>query len=430
MTRFRKIPRTKLYINAFSILKALLKLPFDRLNRTEYSHETDQISARVLGFKYGITVSTCRMAIQLALKSFDLKSGDEVLLAPITIPDTVNAIHTLGLRPVFVDIDPTTHFIDEAELQNKISDKSKVLLLTYLSGFVPDMALVLEVAAKYNLRIIEDISQNYNTSFDNKVLGSFGDAAVGTLSIGKALASLGGGVYLTNNEDNFHKVLELYESTFTRPSRSFILSQILHNLIFLSASNSFIFSCITFPLIRFLTLFNPDILDNIPQLFRSNSIDAPLYDNPCVLRNEMPAESFYWFSDLQSVILRSSLMHLETSDKERVRAAEQFFIGLDNDKSRNIPRILKGGRRNVFWHLPYMTDNKTGLQLHLLKHGIDSIGFKLRNCANEKAFDLYKRSCPNAEKVIKQTVLLPIHSSFSSEDMKRLSAAINNYKEA
>ena len=141
------------------------------------------------------------MATYYFLKSQGFQKGDEVLLTPITIPDIVNAIHVLGLRPVFVDMDIDTHNIDINDFKNKITENPKVLLLTNLSGLACDLNPVIDLAKEKNLIVVEDNSQAHGTHFNKRLLGTFGDATILSLSIGKTISSLVGGAFLTSNQN-------------------------------------------------------------------------------------------------------------------------------------------------------------------------------------------------------------------------------------
>jgi dTDP-4-amino-4,6-dideoxygalactose transaminase len=74
-----------------------------------------------------------------------------------------------------------------------------------------------------------------------------------------------------------------------------------------------------------------------------------------------------------------------------------------------------------------MCEDPAKLKAYLFENGIDAIGFMMRNCAHEPAFRDYYHHCPGAEKVMKTTVLIPIHSSFTKNDMKYMAEVINNF---
>ena len=147
-----------------------------------------------------LTFSSCRSALYYLLKSIPVGKGSDVLLTPITIPDIVNAVRIAGYRPVFVDIDPDTQNIDISDLKKKISDKASIALITHLSGIVPDMESLTNYLRKRKIFVIEDISQNYFSRSGEKLVGTYGDAAVGSMCTTKTICSMVGGILLINNK--------------------------------------------------------------------------------------------------------------------------------------------------------------------------------------------------------------------------------------
>ena len=116
-----KLPRAKLYIDFFTLLKSFFKILLGiKLYRGEKVIEFENTMSKYWSRKKCFTLSTCRLAFYYVLKSLKLNSKDEVLLTPLQIPDFVNAIISLDLKPVFVEIDKKTHSIDLNDLKKKI----------------------------------------------------------------------------------------------------------------------------------------------------------------------------------------------------------------------------------------------------------------------------------------------------------------------
>jgi len=423
----RKIPRGRPYIPLLPLIKASVKIPFASLNDGKKKQVAENGIAQFFGISHVKLLSTCRMAFFLALKSLNLKPGDEVLLSPVTIPDIVNAIHIAGLTPVFIDINPQTHFINYEDLSRKVSDKSKVLLITYLSGIVPDIKQVLDFAQLHDLIVVEDISHNYNSYYENRLLGTFGEIAVGSTCISKSLSSLGGGFLMTDNEQLSLRIAESSNELFNAPARTFILSQIVANLATLISTDSFIFSIFTFNLFRLIRRYDPKTWEYLETFNRNQSEDAPLYDNPAILRNKLPSEAYFWFSDLQAEILLKVLKRIDCQDNKRINLFNVFYEHLEPRVRKNLVQEYAGEHRSVYWHIPYRSDNKFALKNFLFNNGIDAIGFIMKNCAHEKAFERYYTYCPGAEEILNETLLIPIHSSFSEKDMIYMAKTLNNY---
>jgi len=158
--------------------------------------------AAYCGIKYAIGVASGTDALQLALLACGIKPGDEVITTPFTFIATAETIAKCGATPVFADIDPKTYNVDPAELESKISPKTKAILPVHLYGQPVDMSPVLELARKYNLRVIEDCAQTLGAEYRGKKVSSLGDAGCLSFFPSKVLGAYGdGGMIVTNNSD-------------------------------------------------------------------------------------------------------------------------------------------------------------------------------------------------------------------------------------
>ena len=160
-----------------------------------------------LDIKYAIGVASGTDALRLALLACEIRPGDEVITTPFTFIATAEAITQCGAKPVFVDIDPKTYNIDPAKIEEKVTEKTKAILPVHLYGQSVNMAPILKLAPKYNLKVIEDCAQALGAKYEGKKAGSMGD--VGCLSFfpSKVLGAYGdGGMVVTNSLEIADKV--------------------------------------------------------------------------------------------------------------------------------------------------------------------------------------------------------------------------------
>ncbi len=158
--------------------------------------------AEYCGAKYTIGVANGSDALYLALRALGIGAGDEVITTPDTFIATTEAITLTGAQVVFVDINPKTYNIDISKIEEKITSKTKAIIPVHLFGQPADMEPILQIAKKYNLKIIEDAAQAHGAFYHGKRIGTFGDVACFSFYPGKNLGAYGdGGAVVTNNEE-------------------------------------------------------------------------------------------------------------------------------------------------------------------------------------------------------------------------------------
>jgi len=163
--------------------------------------------ARFCDVKYAIGVANGSDALILALRACGIGEGDEAITVPHTFIATTEAISNVGGKVVFVDIDPKTYTIDVSKIEEKITEKTKAIIPVHLYGQPADMDPIMELAKKYNLRIIEDAAQAHGAEYKDKKVGSIGDVGCFSFYPGKNLGAYGdAGMVVTNNEEIAEKI--------------------------------------------------------------------------------------------------------------------------------------------------------------------------------------------------------------------------------
>lgn len=173
----------------------------------ENVEEFEKEFANYCGAKFGIGVGSGTEALHLALLACGIGQGDEVITVPNTVVPTICAISFANAKPVFVDIDPQTYTIDISKIEQRITIKTKAILPVHLYGHPADMDPILEIAKRYNLKVIEDASHAHGAEYKNKKVGSIGDAGCFSFYPTKNLGSYGdGGIVIINDEKIAKKV--------------------------------------------------------------------------------------------------------------------------------------------------------------------------------------------------------------------------------
>ncbi len=151
--------------------------------------------------KYAISVDSGTSALELVLRALEIGPGDEVITAANTFIATTLAISATGATPVLVDIHPETYTIDVDKIEATITERTKAILPVHLFGQPADIDLILEIADKHRIAVIEDACQAHGAKYKGKTVGSFGDAAAFSFYPGKNLGAYGdAGMVVTNSE--------------------------------------------------------------------------------------------------------------------------------------------------------------------------------------------------------------------------------------
>ena len=149
---------------------------------------------------YGIGVSSGTDALLVALMALDIKTGDEVITTPYSFFATAGVIARLGAKPVFVEIDPKTYNLNPALLERAITPRTRVIMPVHLFGQSADLDLILEIAKRHHLAVIEDAAQAIGSEYKGKRIGSLGTIGCFSFFPSKNLGGFGdGGMVVTND---------------------------------------------------------------------------------------------------------------------------------------------------------------------------------------------------------------------------------------
>jgi dTDP-4-amino-4,6-dideoxygalactose transaminase len=142
---------------------------------------------------------TCTM--EIALRIAGIGPGDEVITTPISWVATANVILEVGATPVFADIDPVTRNIDLDKVEAAITPRTRAIIPVYLAGLPVDMDRLYAIAAKHNLRVVEDAAQAFGSTWNGKRIGAFGDFVSFSFQVNKNLTTGEGGCLVLNTEE-------------------------------------------------------------------------------------------------------------------------------------------------------------------------------------------------------------------------------------
>lgn len=163
------------------------------------------------GSKYAHAASNCTTALHLGLEAMDITKGDKVIVPSFTYVASANAVEYTGAEVVFCDIDLKTFNIDETKLEEIIKKDSSIkgIMPVNLFGLCANMPYIMELAKKYNLKVIEDSACGFDGWIGDKHSGTFGDCGCFSFHPRKSICTGEGGMLITDDEDIANKVSQL-----------------------------------------------------------------------------------------------------------------------------------------------------------------------------------------------------------------------------
>ena len=165
--------------------------------------------AKYCGRKYGVSVSNGTVALHLTLLALDIGVGDEVIVPNFSFVATINSILYANATPVLVDCEADTLNLDATKLEQKITPKTKAIMVVHTYGHPVDMDAVEAIAKKYKVHIIEDAAEAHGAEYRGKRAGSFGTVSCFSFYGNKTITTGEGGMCLTDDEAVYKKMLLL-----------------------------------------------------------------------------------------------------------------------------------------------------------------------------------------------------------------------------
>lgn len=174
-----------------------------------------------LNCKKSLLVTSCTHALEMAATLIDIKPGDEVIMPSYTFVSTANAFVLRGAKIVFVDIRPDTMNIDETKIEAAITENTKAIVPVHYAGVACEMDVIMELAKKNDLYVIEDAAQGMMSKYKDKALGTIGDMGTFSFHETKNYTSGGEGGLLIINNDKFLQRAEIIREKGTNRSAFF-----------------------------------------------------------------------------------------------------------------------------------------------------------------------------------------------------------------
>lgn len=184
-------------INEYARL-AKTALESGRITAGQYVRDFEKRIQKRLDVKYVIAVNSGTAALHAAVRTLNLNQGDDILVTADTFVSSANAIVYEGLKPRFVDVDAHTFNISPESLIERITPRSKAVMVVHLGGVPCDMKAILSIARDLHLAVVEDAAQAFGATYHGKLCGTFGEAGAISFDHAKLITTAEGGAVLTN----------------------------------------------------------------------------------------------------------------------------------------------------------------------------------------------------------------------------------------
>lgn len=374
--------------------------------RGEKIKELEEEFRKYLGVKHVITFNSGRSAFLAILKSLGLKKGEEILLQAFTCNAAVNSIIWSGLKPVFVDIDETLN-LNPKDLKRKITEQSRVVMIQHTFGHSAKLDEILKISKENNLILIEDCAHSLGATYKGKKIGTFGEGSFFSFGRDKIISSVYGGMAVTN-DDLLAKKIEDFKEKIDFPSNFWIFQQLLHPVL-----TNYLIT----PLYSFFELGRWVLLafQRLKILSKAVHKKEKQGKKPSYIPKKMP----------------NALAFL---------ALHQFKkLNKFNTHRKKIAKFYDKNLKNLRFVLPKKHPERTYMRYSILieRYDTDEI---LKQARKQKIFlnDGWRKTpiippdtdqskmgytfgtCPQAEKVAKSILNLPIHINISKKDAQRI----------
>ncbi|MCD6093571.1 MAG: aminotransferase class I/II-fold pyridoxal phosphate-dependent enzyme [Candidatus Omnitrophica bacterium] len=366
--------------------------------------ELEKKFAEYIGCKYAILVPSLTFGMEQILKLL-LDKGDEVICPAFNYYSIPLAILSAKAKPVFADVNYKTFNINAEEIENKLTDKTKAIIVLHFGGQVADLNSILKIAKRHNLFVISDCAHACGAEYNEKKLGAIEEAACFSFGTGKNLDGFGGGIVTTNNDFLAGNIREAVNSLCCWPSLKELIIKIGRAYIQWLLMKPIFFHLLTLPLIWISSAIHreTDILYEIANL---GSKKIP---------SNLSAKERIRFSNLQAKVVLEHLKSLDIRNEKVINNAHFLSKQLSSLDNVGLPVELPE-TKSVFLLYPIKVKDKWNLSFKLLKQGIDT---------RRKYFDVPADTCcPIAEKLAQETLYLPVYAELEKDDIIRIAETI------
>lgn len=409
----KAIPRAWIDIKQGEILSIIFQLlNIGKATMIDRVHEFEEAFAKYIGTKHAVAFSSCRAGMYFGLKAMGWEKGDEILLPAFTYFADASMVSLAGLEPVFVDVDFDTAAMNPADIENKLTNRTKAIFVTHLNGISADMDSIKNIAAKHSLRIFEDCARACGLQYKGQKLGSF-DIGTYSFSYGKNFYLFGGGM-VTSDDDSFIERLRNIKKEFHSKSKKQTFLETIKGCVLKFVNSPLVFTVSLFPLIH-ANKSQPK--QRFKKLFPRK---MPIYET-------VPS---HFYLNMNKVQAKQGLRFLERIDnhnKQRGKNAHLFIKELENKCAVHLFKASQYQDEDMLY-FAIQSKNKSDLQRFLVRKKIDAEHESAQNLTQLDRFKYFGGDeYPHATELDGKIILLPSHPHLHKKDIRYMTTKILEY---
>jgi dTDP-4-amino-4,6-dideoxygalactose transaminase len=346
----------------------------------------EKLLCEYLGCKYSLGVSSGTDALLIALMAIDIKPGDEVIVPTFSFFATAGVVSRLNAVPVLVDSDPVTFNIDPKEIEKKITSRTKAIIPVHLFGQSCEMAEIMAIAQKRNIKVIEDAAQAIGVQYqDGRFVGTIGDIGCFSFFPSKNLGCFGDGGLVTTNDPNLAEKLRILRVHGGEPK---YYHKVIGGNFRLDALQAAIISV---------------KLPHLDSWSAKRRLNAETYTNAFIKNGLAEEEGKIKFDEKNQVLLPKAVYRDQSESVKNYHIYNQYII-----------RVEKRDELRKF-----LTEKEIGTEIYY------PIPFHLQECFS---YLNYKRGdFPLAELAADTSIALPIYPELSAEQLNYVAEMIKEF---
>ena len=387
---FKAYPRHCVDISKKEYKKILSLLFSSQMLNGDYIPKFESLFAEYNNVRYALSMPSARLGLYAILRYFNFPNGSEVIMTPFTHWSIFSVVKSSGLNPVFVDIDECTCNITPAMVRDRITKKTKLLIITHMWGQPCEMKGFLDIREEFGLKVIEDCAMASGATYNNQKVGSFGDASIFSFGKAKAISTFGGGMLCTSDSE-IHEGIKKMMLDFKDESRSALIINIINAAIANILTKPAIFFSSLYPVMRLFNLRDP-----------YNPIEHR--KDASIFLDEIPNAWKIKYSNIQAAVGIEQLKNLDLRNNKRIENSDYLNKMLFDLRGIGLP-LSKPGVRHIYLYYALLIKrsiNLNTIRRRLLSEGVDSQLNELTSSkelavfgANSDDYHVFKRVSQN-----------------------------------